>query len=240
MVLRSADGGQTWMKVFADTVLGGRIWKLQAVDHQYIVGSIEPEYADTVAMIKSIDAGNNWQMIHVGHVNSFSYGWGTQGIGFMNRQKGWLGGYYNGLFETTDGGATWAQVFNSSSNGNRFFKADDTTMYLSGTTVYKYSDSVHIPGVGITTSQSQKHVLHPVRPNPASGKITISFDITEKTNTLVEVVNIDGRQLFPVMNGYLSPGHYTYTWDGTGKAAGNYIVWMGTDAGPVVQKFTLQ
>ena len=237
IVLHTLDGGNTWTKVFSDTIIGGRIWKIQFIDSLYGVGSIEPMYKDTVAMIKTTDGGNTWQLITVGHANAWASGWGTQGIGFVNRQKGWVGGYYNGMFETNDGGLTW-DTLGVNQECDRFFLID-STMYVSANTVYKYSSN-HTSGIGTVPSPSYVHKLYPITPNPSNGIVQIDFDINvHQTNVVLDVVNIDGRKTYPVMSGYLKPGHYSYRWDGSNAANGNYIVWLGTDEIPMAQKFVL-
>ena len=237
VVLRTLDGGSTWTRVFWDTIIGGRIWKIQFVDSLFGVGSVEPIYRDTVAMIRTTDGGDNWQLIPVAHKTGWTNGWGTQGIGFINRQKGWLGGYYNGMFETNDGGLTWDSLA-INEECDRFFLID-STMYVSANTVYKYGDTT-TTGVGAVPAMTYLHKLYPVTPNPSNGNVQIEFDINaHKTNVVLEVVNVDGRKTYPVMNGYLAPGHYTYKWDGTNSPAGNYIIWLGTDERPMVEKFVL-
>jgi photosystem II stability/assembly factor-like uncharacterized protein len=239
VVMRTLDGGNTWTRVFSDTTIGGRIWKIQFIDNDYGVGSIEPMYNDTVAMIKTIDGGNTWQLIPVGHVNAWYRQGGTQGIGFLNRQKGWMGGYYNGMFETNDGGATW-DTLNVNEECDRFFLIGGT-MYVSANTVYKYNSDDSTTKVINALQPSFVHKLYPVTPNPATGVVQIAFDINEhQTNTVLEVLNTDGRKAYPIIRGYLKPGHYSYKWDGANAPNGNYIVWLGTDEIPMVQRFVLE
>lgn len=93
VILRSVNGGATWTKVFADTTIGGRIWKLQAVTPTLIYGSIEPLFdRDTVAIVRSNDGGQTWSIMPVGRHHTTT--WGTQGIGFVDPAHGWVGGYY--------------------------------------------------------------------------------------------------------------------------------------------------
>lgn len=236
VVLLSNDRGVTWTRVFHDTAVGGRIWKLQAIDNDYIVGSIEPVAKDTVAMIKSTDGGLTWSMYGVGHKRVWASGWGTQGIGFQNRLHGWLGGYYDGMYETTDGGVTWDTI-PAGQSCNRYFRVGNE-MYLSGSAVYKYTDT----GTAsvMTTQPLFAHKLYEVAPNPARGRVPIEFDINyHSTNTVVEVYNVDNGRVYPVRSGYLLPGHYAWEWDATGAAPGNYIVWLGTDEVPMVTRFTV-
>ena len=237
IVLHTLDGGNTWTKVFSDTIIGGRIWKIQFIDSMFGVGSIEPMYPDSVAMIKTTDGGYTWQLIKVGQINAWTYGWGTQGVGFLNRQKGWLGGYYNGMFETNDGGLTW-DTLGINEECDRFFLID-STIYVSANTVYKYGNP-QTEKVGTVPQPSFVHKLYPIAPNPATGDVQIEFDINvHQTNTVLDVVNIDGRKTYSVMKGYLQPGHYSYTWKAADAPNGNYIIWLGTDEIPMVQKFVL-
>ncbi len=238
VVLHTVDGGNTWTKVFSDTTIGGRIWKIQFVDEFFGVGSIEPMYSDTVAIINTIDGGNTWQIMPVGHVNSWPWiGAGTQGVGFLNRQKGWVGGYYNGMFETNDGGLTW-NFMNINEECDRF-SLIDSTIYLSANTVYKYGSDRN-DGVATLQPPTFVHKLYPISPNPSNGNVQIDFDINiHQTNVVLEVVNVDGRKTYPVMNGYLKPGHYSYRWNAADASSGNYIVWLGTDEIPMVEKFVL-
>lgn len=105
--------------------------------------------------------------------------------------------------------------------------------------MYKYSGDNKL-AVQQPSPVLYQHKLYPVQPNPAQGKVHIDFDINgHQTNTVLEIVNLDGRKIYPVMHGYLSPGHYTYGWDGKDAPAGNYVVWLGTDEIPMTARFIL-
>lgn len=243
VVIKSTNAGQTWSRVFMDTVFGGRIWKLQFLNGQFGVGSIEPLYADTVAMIKTTNGGQTWQTITAGHRHSTYYG--TQGIGFASPTHGWIGGYYTGIFETKNGGNTWTLIDSNMDLVNRFFYIDSTRMYASGVTVYKYRDTVQYtpPSLAVANPAAPRaysHTLHPVSPNPATGRIKIEFDLKYRSNTLLQVVSVDSRQIFTISKGLLSDGHYTYYWNSDSAPRGNYLIWLGTDEAPIVQKFVLK
>ncbi len=239
VVLKTTDGGNTWTEVFSDNTLGGRIWKLQALSHQVFVGSIEPLfYPDTVSMIRSFDGGNTWTIIPVGSMAPTAYV-GTQGVGFVTPAHGWVGGYYDGYFETSDSGKTWQHI-SMGYDFNRIFVLDSNHAFAGGHSVYKYSKgapantNINQPGKNNTP-----HKLYPVSPNPASGRIKIEFDMYKAGNLVLEVVHIDGRRSYPITNTYLEKGHYTYYWDASNMVDGNYMVWMGTNEIPLVQKFTV-
>lgn len=241
VVLKTTDGGISWRKVFSDTLIGGRIWKIQALSSQLLVGSIEPYYSDTVAMIRSTDAGEHWTVLGTGYASPPGSAFNsTQGIGFATAQQGWLGGYYNGLFETLDGGQTW----NTLPFGrffNRFFVIDSTHIYAGGTTVYFFGNNTPnaVPGIMATGSRAVPHHLYDISPNPARGIVKIEFDLYSDTYVVLNIVNLDGRKSWRIKDGSMSKGHYTYEWNSADAPAGNYLVWMGTNEIPVVKKFTL-
>ncbi|MBL7682628.1 MAG: hypothetical protein JNK00_04670 [Flavipsychrobacter sp.] len=241
VVLKSTDRCKTWKKVFSDTAIGGRIWKLQFLNDQIGYGSIEQYYFyDSIAYIQTKDGGDTWNIHGIGSVVlTGSLRKSAQGIGFINEQFGYVGGMFNGQFGTTDSGKTWLHNF-FGNNYNRFFVIDSNLMYASGDVIYqlKLQDNSTIKKT--TTNRGESRVvLHPVYPNPSSGVITIEFDLSFPENVLLEVVNLDTRTVNRVAAGYFKKGHHKYVWDGQGATKGNYIVWLGTDTGPFVQKFTL-
>jgi photosystem II stability/assembly factor-like uncharacterized protein len=236
-VVKTTDGGLSWKRVFVDSVIGGRIWKIQALSSQVLFGSIEPYYnSDTVAMIKSTDGGNSWAVIGTGFRSPAHI---TQGVGFINEKHGWIGGQYHGLYETWDGGQTWISV-NFGDDFNRFFVLDEKHVYAGGKEIYFYGGQLPWPPLGVDQYQNTPpHILYPVTPNPAGGKVKIEFDLLCSTNVLLQVASIDSKRSWQIDSRRLPAGHYTYYWDGSDAPAGNYMIWLGTDEIPIVQKFTL-
>lgn len=239
VVLRSDDTGNTWTKVFSDTTIGGRVWKVQFLDTSLGYGAIEPFFPlDTICYIKTTDGGKTWNMHSIGKPLVTYPAKNTQGIGFITPAIGFIGGWHYGHFTTTDSGKTWKNVAHGE-NFNRFFRIDSTYMYAAGGVVYGYENK---PNTRIkrVLEPACSHTLYPVSPNPAKSTVRISFDIKYRTNVLLEVVEIANRNIYPVFRGQLQPGHYEYDWNGANAANGNYFVWLGTDEIPLAQKFVLR
>jgi hypothetical protein len=55
-----------------------------------------------------------------------------QGIGFLDINVGWVGGFFTGMFATTNGGLTWSPVPVTSGNINRYRRAGNT-LFTAGT-----------------------------------------------------------------------------------------------------------
>src|SRR5690606_39135143 len=120
----------------------------------------------------------------------------TQGKGFITPLKGWVGGYYDGLFETLDGGITW-DTLNFGRTFNRFFVLDSNHVYAAGRSVYRYGDSVNFT-VTKDIARANPHKLYPVSPNPTTGKLNIKFDIGEYSNVMLQIVSLDAKKVFTV------------------------------------------
>ena len=242
VVIKTTDGGLTWTRVFSDISIGGRIWKIQALSPRLLVGAIEPYYSDTVAMIKSTDGGNSWTIIGTGRSVKMGAPGGhqTQGIGFINEQHGWLGGYYAGIFETRDGGQTW-DTLKFGNNLNRFFVLDSSHVFAGGSEMYFYGGQLPQPPVTrVQRASILPHRLYPVSPNPATGLVKIEFDLLNSTYVLLQVAALDAKRSWELARVWFPAGHYIYYWDGSQAPPGSYIVWLGTNEIPIVQKFALQ
>src|SRR5690606_33665359 len=133
-------------------------------------------------------------------------------------------GYYDGLFETLDGGITW-DTLNFGRTFNRFFVLDSNHVYAAGRSVYRYGDSVNFT-VTKDIARANPHKLYPVSPNPTTGKLNIKFDIGEYSSVMLQIVSLDAKKVFTVMNKRLPPGTYHHEWDGSNMPDGLYMVWL--------------
>jgi len=193
----------------------------------------------SVNMIKSTDGGETWEVISVKQFDSSdNIQFTQQGIGFVSPLRGFIGGYGNGMMQTRDGGKTW-DTLSFGRNVNRIFIIDSNHAYAGGARLYRWgrdADTVKVsPGAIITSNK-----LYAVFPNPAKSEITITFDIGQETNVVLEIVNADARRGEQLLNQRLSPGNYTYRWVAGDYPNGNYFIWLGTDEIPLTQKFVLQ
>ena len=145
VVLRTHDGGRTWTDkaapISTEFPLGEWGWKIHFVDDR--VGFMSLENFVQAAILKTVDGGETWSRIDVkdpqGNAN-------LEGIGFLDENTGWVGGWGSRDFTkgfssaTRDGGATWQDANHIGLFINRFrFFRDISVGYASGKTVYKYS-----------------------------------------------------------------------------------------------------
>lgn len=146
VVLRTEDGGRSWVDRAAP--LGAQLpfgewgWKIQFLDER--VGYVALESFTRAAILKTTDGGDTWNRIEVrdpqGNAN-------LEGVGFVDENTGWVGGWGSATFQegyssaTTDGGKTWqdANHIGRFINRFRFFHDPVIVGYAAGRTVYRYS-----------------------------------------------------------------------------------------------------
>jgi photosystem II stability/assembly factor-like uncharacterized protein len=169
-IWHTVDGGATWREVLGDQVdrpPGEEWWgwKIQFVDHDFIAVSTQSHSSASILITE--DHGRRWCRREVPCQGNL------QGIGFLDRRRGWVGGWGPGWdgrtsvtedggnhwcdatsdFETPESGARPPQLTRSVSgqdiNRFRVIRGDDPVIYAAGKTVYKYTDApVRAPSLG--------------------------------------------------------------------------------------------
>jgi photosystem II stability/assembly factor-like uncharacterized protein len=146
VVLFTEDGGKTWVNrvesISASFPLGEWGWKIQFLNDQ--VGYISLENFNKGAILKTTDGGQTWVRLPI---NDPQENANLEGIGFIDENNGWVGGWGDADFvggfssETNDGGKNWqdANQIGQFINRFRFFGNPVTVGYASGKTVYKYA-----------------------------------------------------------------------------------------------------
>ncbi|WDE00964.1 hypothetical protein [Thalassomonas actiniarum] len=153
VVLRTCDGGKHWENVapdFSHFPCGEWGWKIQFINDKF--GFISLENFAGAAILKTSDGGKSWRRHAVQDSCGNIINTDLEGIGFINENQGWVGGWGNnfaGLMNcyTQDGGLTWLSedhnplVSHSDDrlriNRYRFIGDPVTAGYCSGQQVYK-------------------------------------------------------------------------------------------------------
>ncbi len=138
MILRTADGGQSWTPVYRSGRKMENVWKMSWPSRRVgyaTVQSYDPDPKNTRRVIvKTVDGGKNWTELPLFE------GPGIQqfGIGFLDEQRGWVGCRAGG-YETRDGGRSWAPAaFGAAVNKVRIVRdATRTRVFAIGVDVYR-------------------------------------------------------------------------------------------------------
>jgi photosystem II stability/assembly factor-like uncharacterized protein len=117
VMLKTTDGGRTWREVFLHDGGRGYVWKIFPVSRNLIYAALQSQDG-VYRIVKSTDLGEHWELITV--ATSRPLGPGVQALGFLDANTGWVGGFFPGMWATSDGGKTWAHVQMTDATINRF------------------------------------------------------------------------------------------------------------------------
>jgi len=135
MILKTTDGGRSWRPVFTHDGGRGFAWKIFPVSSTLIYAGLQSQ--DGIYRIaKSTDAGDHWLVKNV--ATDRPQGPGIQGIGFVDERTGWVGGFFAGMYATSDGGETWTAVPMDDRTINRFERVGGSMFTASVRGVLRY------------------------------------------------------------------------------------------------------
>lgn len=222
LVLYTEDGGETWQKRY-EGKSNGWCWKITFPTPT--TGYISIENFDNASVLKTTDGGEKWTRLTIPD------NYDIQGIGFINENVGWVGGYGENSI-TRDGGLTWELVY-IGDRINRFRFVNDTVAYASGRTIYKYTKS------GVTSVEAvevlpDNFILQQNYPNPFNISTTINYILPEPSNVKIRIFNSLGQDVKVLVYDYKDKGLNSVVWNGTNSkeevvSSGIYIYRIDTD-----------
>ncbi len=112
---------------------------------------------------------------------------------------------------------------------------------------YQVQSNESMPGgqqSGGSANLPKELTLNPPRPNPTSGRVTISYAIPKQTNVTLRIYDVTGRSCRTLAAGPQQPGNYQCVWNhdddrGRELATGIYFVRLDVDDGTRVRKVVL-
>jgi len=213
VILYTSNAGINWETRFTSAHSGNWGWKMSFPNQNVGYVSLENlNFSDSSFFVKTTNGGLNWVEKYYGQGEQYR----EQGIGFVNENTGWMGGYTK-FYATTNGGDTWA-VLNvgpefSSINRIRFY--GDTLGYAVGTRIYKYTSDKTI---GIWSNQNNipvKSNLYQNYPNPFNPVTIIKYEIFETSMSTIRIFNATGEEVYSFSNGFRTAGIREFIWYGT-------------------------
>lgn len=129
------------------------------------------------------------------------------------------------------GGGIGFQFHGWDGSGNGSYTSPDTTGLDSMVTISIINAVVETArwsqiAVGIHNISSQipdKFQLHQNYPNPFNPSTTINFDLVKNSQARLVIYDALGRQIETLVNEYLKPGYYSYTFDAKNLSSGVYF-----------------
>lgn len=240
VVLETTDGGDTWVNRVADLEfpVGEWGWKLQFVDDN--LGFVALESFDHGAILETLDGGKAWQRLPI---NDPQENKNLEGVGFIDPQVGWVGGWGDALFQsgktssTRDGGQTWQDANDVGSFINRFwfFEGRDDIAYASGRTVYKFSTDAAPPPT-LAELMPTRGFLEPTALQATDRGIRFDYTLPDGARSVwLHVWDRFGNVVRTVAHEEdAAPGSHSVTWDrrddsGEAVQPGSYIYRLTVD-----------
>ena len=238
VVLFTADGGKTWSVRHQGTRRGELGWKISFPSRQVGYVSIEAFTPGPVYILKTTNGGVTWQDVRFRDTLL-----DEQGIGFVNENVGWVGGWGNPTYATIDGGNTW-QLADFGMNLNRFRFLSDTLAYAVGQTVYKYSIT---PVTSVAASPSETPAsfsLDQNYPNPFNPSTLIRYHLAQSASVTLRMFDLNGATVRAFAVGTRHAGSHEAQWDGKNEsgepaAAGVYLYQLHTGQHTQTRKLLL-
>lgn len=134
VILKTMDRGRSWRLVHEADVVPSSAWKLFVVSSSVIYAAIE-SHDGTFRVAKSNDGGDRWQTLTVATGRGAAP---LQGVGFSDENTGWVGGFFRGMYATTDGGRTWSLLPLGHRTFNRYAKAGSALVTAGDSGVLRY------------------------------------------------------------------------------------------------------
>ncbi|MBK9333771.1 MAG: T9SS type A sorting domain-containing protein [Ignavibacteria bacterium] len=218
VVLMTTDGGSTWNTVHKTTRPGEWCWKINFYSRTSGVISIERN-SGLSYILKTTNTGLNWTEIPFREYDQ-------EGIGFLNDNTGWVGGWSGPTYKTTNGGTNWS-LAGWGEYINRFRFLSDTLGYAAGDRVYKYSN-YKVSVNQISSEIPNSYYLYQNYPNPFNPSTNIKFEMPKSGNAELKVFDAVGREVSVLLNENLSAGIYEYKFDAAVLPSGIYFYTLRT------------
>lgn len=229
-ILKTTDGGVTWTEIYNTNRPGEYVWKLQILDANtnIIFGSVSAVAPNLGQLIKSTDGGVTWASYNAPETD-------IQAVGFIDENKGWMGGFTTGFYETNNGGQTWANI-NIGNNLNRIFIINATLAYAGGTSLYKFSDQTLNSNSIQEYSRTALKVVF--KKNPVKSLLEFDVEFLDDDNLLIELYDVNGKfikQLTRDRTNVKTTKTYSFAVDDL--QSGTYLINLHNNTGRQSHKF---
>lgn len=221
VILKTTDGGLSWTEILNSGTVGDYFWKFQILSSNpnIMFSAVEAVAPNPGRLAKSIDGGATWSFTNAPESV-------VQAVGFLNENRGWMGGHTTGFYETLDGGVTWTNT-GVGNNLNRILFIGNTA-YACGTTIYKFSNNLSTVDF---TDRERTPLKVNISPNPLSDKLNIEIDFLAQDHILIDLYDNNGKLVKKLIKDDInSVGTKKYTFDFP-FPSGTYFIDFHTNTG---------
>lgn len=233
-IFNTSDGGSSWQPQFIDgsLVLNSIYFtdSLHGWSAYYDNNTFGPEN------VRTTSGGLEW--INYSMNNSYSIS-----VFFTDNIKGWSSGYYGMINFSTDGGVTWTnQSSGTSEHLNSVYFSNAYTGWCVGNSgiILKTTSA----GVLTNFSDTENHIpedfiLEQNYPNPFNPSTIISYTIKSEDFVSLIVCDIQGKEVFVLINEKQRPGDYKVKFDPDNLSSGIYLYRLSAGSNSETKKMVL-
>ncbi len=230
-IYKTTDSGENWILMIqfqSNGNFGENVRGISFLSEQngYLYGP--------AGFYKTADGGYSWQNIFGFPVTNTPY--------FYNLNIGYLA-FLNDLYKTTNSGFTWNRIHTLSQSTNTYFFTSLNTGYtvgILGAILKTTNGGGLIVGVNnVYNNIPPRFSLEQNYPNPFNPITKITFSLPQNADVKLIVYDLLGREVRSIVNEQLSPGKYTYDFDGSNLPSGVYYYKLITDDFSETRKMVL-
>lgn len=182
-------------------------------------------------LIKSSDGGTNWVSLNT-PVSE------VEAVGFISGTTGYIGGDFNGIYQTNDGGLNWSFI-NLGGNLNRFQILSSNLAYAAGYSIYKLSED--ILSNNIINQSNSNHLDVLITKNPVKNLLKFEINFNNPDNLLIELYSSNGKFIEQLSSeSIFIKSIKKYSFSVHNLSAGSYILDFHSNSGRTTKKFIKQ
>lgn len=232
LILRSVNNGVNWQNISLPNNLN--LKRIQIFSEKIFIS------ADSGSIFVSVNDGLNFNLIQTPISKSINeiYAFENSIYASCNNST---------ILKSINSGLNWListkQINNEYNNLNSLSIINNKELWAVG----DRNSVVYVPNISILSNMDsfQQIVVNDFKlyqnyPNPFNPETTISFDIPEKLNVRLKIINILGQEIAVlVRNESLISGRYNYKFNGKNFPSGIYFYILETDKFKEVKKMVL-
>jgi photosystem II stability/assembly factor-like uncharacterized protein len=208
---RTTNSGQTWELQYTFSAGLAQIF-FTSKDTGFVSGGF-----GTHSVKRTTNSGFSWDST----VNSQ----GGRGLFFINRKIGWNSDIFSIVQKTTDGGLSWFRQTVPSGYYYSIQFADSNNGWSGGTILIHTSDGGGPPAgiIKIGNDIPSDYELYQNYPNPFNPITNIKYQISKSGHIILKIYNIQGKEVYTLVNQKQHEGIYEADFDGTSYSSGVYF-----------------
>jgi photosystem II stability/assembly factor-like uncharacterized protein len=214
-IWRTWNGGAFWSAMGAAPE---PINDVHFIDSLHVIG-VTGDYDYGSGLVRTTDAGVTWNYTYLGI-------WGdARGLAFRTPAEGWaVLGFAGRCMVTRDTGATWQSFFTpetSSVSDIQFLTERRGIMVGADGRIFRFDpEAVSVPVTDAVPAQTR---LLPPYPNPFNATTALEFEIGERAQVRLQIVDITGRIVATLVDGMRDKGTYAAVFNAGSLASGIYF-----------------